>query len=383
MDVRLLTAGEMEEAIRLADGTFRGDDRPSLSDSSPNVFSKSLGQAAGGFADGRLVSFAGLVPSVVRIGAARLHVYSYGAVCTHPDYRGKGLASSILDFAKRHIRRADASLLLVSGGRSLYTNAGCYPFGMFRRFTLLPEHTPHLAKRESSGISCRTADAADWFRLGDMSAAKPVHYEQSVWDMALLHQARAVPSMQRLDQVTIIAEKEGEAVAFCVLGLRRIGEEPGKRSDSVIEWGGRAEDVCSLLRFALSHKLTDRLDIGVSWHEEEMAELLGGTGAAWTEEQNSGTVHIACAEKLFRQLRPYWEQISGRPGTVPAVRSLTDGTFEVVADDCSPLLCNGEQLVSLLFDKEPKELTLDEQWRSAASTYFPIPFPYTKGLNYV
>ncbi|MEF3302353.1 GNAT family N-acetyltransferase [Paenibacillus sp. GYB003] len=383
MDIRLLTPEETEEAIRLADGTFRGDGRPSLAVSSPKLFSPGLGQSIGGFAGGRLVSFAGLVPSVVRVGAARLQVYSYGAVCTHPDFRGKGIASAVLDYAKLHVRRADASLLLVSGTRSLYTSAGCFPFGTFRNYTLLPEHGPLLASRLSPEAGCRTTDAADWFRLRRLSAEKPAHYEQSLWDLADLLRAKGVASMRRMEQIALIAEQDGEATAFCVLALKREGDGSGARNGFVIEWAGGAGGFCSLLRHALETKLADRLDVTVSWHETEVAELLGDIGAESAEADNSGTVHIADAEKLFRQLQPYWEQRAGRGAVMPAVRLGAEGACEVTLDGCRPAVLNAKQLASLVFDKEPEGLPPDAEWRRRAASWFPIPFPYTKGLNYV
>ncbi|MDF2718580.1 MAG: family N-acetyltransferase [Paenibacillus sp.] len=383
MDIRLLTGGDMKEAIGLVDQTFRNDDRPSLAASSPKVFSGSLGQAIGGYAGERLVSFAGLVPAVVRVGEALLQVYSYGAVCTHPDFRGRGYASLILDYAKRHIDKAGASLLLVSGTRSLYTDAGCHPFGAFRKHTLTADRAETLATRLSPAVRCRVADAADWFRLRRLSASRSVHYEQSVWDLADLHAAAAVTSMQRMEQTTLIAERDGEAVAFCVLAMKRAGVDyAAGRNSYVLEWAGRAEDVCAILLHVLKDGLADKLDITVGWHEADMERLLAGGGTA-AEESNSGTVHIANPARLFEQLRPYWDRAAGIGGEVPTVRVHADGACTVAIGSRVSAALDPSRLTALLFDKEPEGLASESEWRDAAAPFLPVPFPYTKGLNYV
>lgn len=382
MDIRTLTGGDMKEAILLVDQTFRNDDRPSLALSSPKVFSGSLGQAIGGYEGGRLVSFAGLVPSIIRVGEARLQVFSYGAVCTHPDFRGRGYASLLLDYAKRHVDKAGASILLVSGTRSLYTDAGCHPFGAFRRHTVSADRTEALAPRLSPGVQCRLADAADWFRLQELSASRSVHYEQSVWDLADLHAAAAVTSMQRMEQTTLIAERDGKAVAFCVLALLRDGTDYGARNSYVLEWAGRAEDVCAIVLHALANGLADRLDITVGWQEEEMERLLAGAGTS-ADECNSGTVHIVNPAALLEQLRPYWDRAADIEGDVPQVRVGEDGTCIIAIGSCERVALNSAQLTALLFDKEPEGLAPDREWLDAAAPFLPIPFPYTKGLNYV
>ncbi|TMV48149.1 GNAT family N-acetyltransferase [Paenibacillus mesophilus] len=382
MDIRLLTNGDIQEAIGLVDRTFRNDDRPSLAVSSPKVFSGSLGQAVGGYVEGKLVSFAGLVPSIVRVGEARLLVYSYGAVCTDPDFRGRGCASLILDYAKRHIDKAGASLLLVSGNRSLYTDAGCHRFGAFRKHTLSVDGAEAFASRLAPGVRCRAADLADWFRLRELSAGIDVRYERSVWDLADLHAAAAVTSMQRMEQTTLIAERNGKAVAFCVLALKRDGVDYGARNSYVLEWAGPAVDVCAIVQYALANGLADKLDITVGWQEREMERLLDGIGTA-ADEDNSGTVHIVSPARLFEQLRPNWERTAGAGGEVPTVRGRPDGSWSVAIGSRESEALDLASLTALLFDHEPEGPASDREWRDAAARFLPVPFPYTKGLNYV
>jgi hypothetical protein len=264
----------------------------------------------------------------------------------------------------------------------LYTDAGCHRFGAFRKHTLSADRAETLASRLSAAASCRAADAADWFRLRELSASRPVHYEQSVWDLADLHAAGAVTSMQRMEQTTLIAERDGEAVAFCVLALKRAGIDYADRNSYVLEWAGRAEDVCAILLHVLKDGLADKLDITVGWHEQDMERLLAGGGTA-AEESNSGTVHIVNPARLFEQLRPYWDRAAGIGGEVPTVRAHSDGACSVAIGGRDSGALDPARLTALLFDKEPEGLASESEWLAGAAPFLPVPFPYTKGLNYV
>ncbi|WP_187274462.1 GNAT family N-acetyltransferase [Paenibacillus sp. N3.4] len=81
-EIRLLQPGEWQAAIQLADKTFRNVGEDSMGIAFTHVFSPSLHQSYGLFIEGEIVSFIGLVPEIMRIGAAKLNVYAIGAVCT-------------------------------------------------------------------------------------------------------------------------------------------------------------------------------------------------------------------------------------------------------------------------------------------------------------
>ncbi|NHN32629.1 GNAT family N-acetyltransferase [Paenibacillus agricola] len=388
--IRFLRQDEMAAAVALADSVFRTDGRASMGASLPKVFSCSLLQAVGCFSDGVLVSFAGFVPSVVQIGGARISVYSYGAVCTHPTYRGRGHARAILEFAKQQAERAGASLLLVSGELPLYIKAGCCLFGTTGTYRLLSGHLADLASSRSSDLVCREASSADWFRLHQLAAARPVGFEQSLWDIADLMKAEALASIRRLRHRTFIAERSGVPVAFCVFALKP--KEYADRSIALasvnaigggfaIEWAGEDKAVVSLLLHVMEKEAVQQLEAVIPWQEKSLARLLEpaflGTG------KNQGTVYVLNAKRLFEQLGPYWTGQGVSPGLLPTVRAVEDRMFELsVGERLLPVL-NRQQLVSLLFDSEGEEDRSSYEWKRAAGACFPLPFPYTKGLNFI
>ncbi|MNR35949.1 hypothetical protein D3C85_1538260 [compost metagenome] len=118
----------------------------------------------------------------------------------------------------------------------------------------------------------------------------------------------------------------------------------------------------------------------IPWQEKSLAQLLKpaflGLG------RNQGTVHIVNAERLFEQLTPYWTDQEASD-VLPVVRTVDSKTFELSIGGRPWHELNGQELVSLLFECEAGDSGHKDEWRNVANPYFPLPFPYTKGLNFV
>ena len=89
----------------------------------------------------------------------RLRVAHLGAVCTHPDYRQRGLAGRILADALQRLHGDGTAVVFISRGRGLYQRLGARAFGDLRRAALTP---PGLAAAgvEASGLSWSARSAA-------------------------------------------------------------------------------------------------------------------------------------------------------------------------------------------------------------------------------
>lgn len=377
-DILPLQVDELKDAIQLADDTFRDDEQISMGAGFPNVFSESLiGHSHGAFVDQQLVSFLGLVPSVIHIGEARLNIFSLGAVCTHPDHRGQGYASAILDQQLRHIDQAQASLLLVSGGRSLYTRVGCSPFGAVTRYTVDSGVAQHLLEsRSKAKMTIREWQPADLLGLAEVAASRTVRYEQSTWDLALLIRAEALASCMKLHHKVLVAEQDGRISAFTVVGVPYTGQN---RQPVTFEWAGDPDIVTALLASAVQRYDLKSLDIPVPWHERGLLDTL--SACRTKQEKNVGTVKITDPERLIAQLRPYLRAKNRTRGDALSVRALREGQTEVRLGGHSATLDSAE-MVSLILDPEPT-VKVSGPLQQALADLFPIPFPFTGGLNYV
>ncbi|WP_168118543.1 GNAT family N-acetyltransferase [Paenibacillus sp. HB172176] len=375
-NIRLLQAGEVEEAIRLADSVFRDDEQVSMREAFPSVFSKSLKQSYGAFEEGKLVSFMGFVPSIVQIESARLHIYSIGAVCTHPDARGKGYASQLMTAVLSHANEAGAALILVSGNRSLYTRSACYPFGSVKRYSLDENHR-ELPLNDQQ-ITVREWRPADLFKLTELARIRTAYYEQSVTDLAGLIHASAYASNLKMEHTVLVAEKLGECAAFAVIAVP--GDKSAHRTPFVVERAGDATATATLLAQALKFNTQSKLDIAINWYESELNEAFQFIPNK--PEQNSGTIHVVNVNHLNAQLRPYLEarsrNISGvDESSIPQIMQMenSEGMYKMLFPNQPAVFLDGAGLVACLFDPPANN--------NDYSPYFPVPFPYTVGLNYI
>jgi GNAT superfamily N-acetyltransferase len=380
-EIRLLSSSdEYEEAVRLSNETFRDAEQISMKEAYPKVFSPSLGQSFGLFVDGRLISFIGLVPSVVRIGAAELNVYSVGSVCTAPAYRGRGYAGAILKRIQEHIDQAGASLLLVSGYGGIYEKAGCHRFGDVTRFTLEDESARKvLSAHLSEDVRVRELQPTDWFAVKKVASERAIRFEQSVWDLAETIHAGAMASNSKQRNKVWVTEQAGNVTAFAVISVP--GEVKTKGSPYAIEWAGDAKAAACLFAHALLKEQLTQLYVPVPWHDREVLSILNQAGCAVTREKLLGTVHIVNPSRLLRQAAPYLEQKNDERFRQLNVTKLGKGRYQVDCGECT-LTLNDEELISLFFDVELK-LSMPDSAKANLRSLFPLPFPNTSGLNYV
>ncbi|MFC5528097.1 GNAT family N-acetyltransferase [Cohnella yongneupensis] len=378
-DVRMLTKSEMKEAISLADATFRDAEQPSMAGAFPFIFSDcSMQVSFAAFENGQLVSFMGLVPWIVRIGDARLRVFSLGSVCTHPDARGRGTATEVLRAVYDYIRRAGASLLLVSGYRKLYTRSGCAPFGRVRRYAWDEEAANRVLSVEGGPSSrMREMEHADLFALYEIASARCVRYDLGVNELATLLKAEALASCMKVKHRIMVFEEEGIVKAFAVFGVAA----DFSRRGVVLEYGGDPDKVMRLVGQAIRSFPVAGVDFPVPWYETELQDQLALAGLPYSEEDHLGTINIVDGNALMEQLRPWLESRDSEASSALNIVRLEDGAWQLQAGD-QRIRLTADELIKFVFDCSSAEVK-EPEVPIRLKTLFPVPFPYTAGLAYV
>jgi GNAT superfamily N-acetyltransferase len=378
--IRFIEDNDLKDAINHADVTFRKDGQKSMVQSFPKIFSPALGQSMGLFVDGELASFHGLVPSIVWTGGARIGAYSLGAVYTRPEYRGQGYATQLLQAVKAHAANAGASLLFVSGARTLYTREGCGKFGASAKFAIDPGNEESLrgaGTGKASDLSIREWQPADLLELQRLAQLRPVRFEQSVWDLADLFYSGAWASLTNQRHVVLVAERAGRLAAWCTFGIP--GEIEPRNVPMAVEWAGETGDVLALMLHARKAYRLQRLLVNVPWHEAELGELLSPLESK--PEKNTGTVCIVEAERLANDLHPFFRQRDAELSEGVAIRTTADQRHEVEIGGKTSRPLTPHELVTLMFDPEPA-VELDPEFAELAARLLPIPLPYAKALNF-
>ncbi|MRH41180.1 GNAT family N-acetyltransferase [Aquibacillus halophilus] len=370
VEVRHLKKEEMEAAIRLSDQTFRDSERTSMGTAFPQIFTPSmLNHSFGAFVDGKLVAFMGLLPAVINLGKAKISVYSLGSVCTAIDYRGQGIASQMLEEISEFLQKTEASLLLVSGDRTLYRKAGCFPFGQLTRFTY--KGSSYIPSKDLNISEMETSDLLGMVRVAEK---REVAYQQGLLDFSELIEAEAYASNIKLSHKVLVNKSEGLISSFLVVGLPH--HSSVNRTAIAIEWAGEVDELESLLAYAVETYQLDEIEVPVPWQDQVLLENLSSLPNQ--KVKNQGTIKVIDAKCLLQQIYPYVkEKFKGN------VRFKTDenGCVEVITPTVTETL-SPEELISFLFNVDAIDKSV-VKLQQATNNAFPIPFPNTAGLNYL
>jgi predicted N-acetyltransferase YhbS len=388
--IRPIRKEELHEAVALADRVFRPDERKSMGDSLPKMFSPSLQQGIGCFHQGQLVSYAGMVPTIVRIGEAQVSAYSYGAVCTDVRYRGQGYASRILAYAKRYAEQAGASLFFVSGELPIYVEAGFQPFGryscyIFRaRSGTVPATTLEQQTDASSDIGIRELEAKDWLRLYRLAQQRAIAFEQSVWDLADLIEAGAIAAIRHWEQRVWLVSRDGIESGFIVLAYdKKAPGEGEQRHGQIIEWAGSLELIsASLEKLMVSLELME-VTLYADAKEQGKVAVSDAVEVSVQAIRNAGTVRVCDPQQLCAEVAPYWRELGIHPDRQPSIRRDEEGSVRIVVGALQSRPLGDAEVAPYLFGQAWADNEENRELREALDDCFPIPLPYTKGLNFV
>ncbi|WP_318615568.1 GNAT family N-acetyltransferase [Sporosarcina sp. YIM B06819] len=368
MEIRQLKPAEFEQAIQLADDTFREQGHTSMGEAFPHVFSPQLQQSFGAFDGDRLVSFMGLVPATIQIGEASLTVYSLGAVCTHEEYRKQGISTKILKEIYRYINHAAASLLFVSGDRGMYMRNQCYHFGKTYSY-LINKSTVNKAGYVGE---IRRGQPADLFQIDRIKRATQVRFDNSIWEWQVLLEASGFASIFKMKQSLYVASQDGVIEGYVVMGMPT--ENSTKEQAIVTEWGGDSKAIYGILLNLLENDVVSEIELTIPWHEKLREEL---SAYPYKEIQNAGTIHIVNAARLIDQLMPYVYDKNPIVAQNLTVETLEDDHVIFRYHKESKISLGVDELVALLFDPHGGSAFV------ALQTIFPIPLPHTEGLYFV
>lgn len=173
---RAARADELDSVIAHANRVFRrGRQGGDMGREFPTLFCPDRLEQLRIFArDGQCVSLIGAVVSDVVLLGCSLKVVCIGAVSTDEAHRGHGLAGRALDDAVRFAVGRGASIMLISGRRSLYVRRGAHSVGRRCVYRIAADRLPPTdGELEVSEVTAETAAAA--LRLFE---AEPIRFRR-------------------------------------------------------------------------------------------------------------------------------------------------------------------------------------------------------------
>lgn len=382
MNIKIMESPSLSQAVKLSDRIFlKQPEQPSMGISFPMIFEPGISHSYGAFdAEGKLAAFMGLVPFTIRAETAMLKVFSIGSVCTDPDNRGKGLAGELLNQCKAHAERSDASLIFVSGARSLYTRADCRYFGRAMQHRLTPQYAEQLGRKLQPSYLVREMTPEDIFKIHGLIEKRSAAYVSSANELDKLLGASAFANVIRLEQKILVAEQNGSLAAFAIIGVPGATMTPS-RSATLIEWAGDEEAAAYVLSEAFNHYDLQELLVSLPWQDRGLSSILEAAGSEVQNMRNSGTLYLVNGRELLRQIAPLLpEEAAG------VLQAQGDHGPYLYKQGEETITLDDEGLLSLLFDPESPYRSTSEKTSDTTDHSFtlrPIPLPYTEGLQYI
>lgn len=270
-----LNKSDLDNAVKLASDVFSND----MGKCFPVFLSeKNIENLMGVKDDGKIVAFMGLMPAKISIYGHTLKVGLLGSVCTDPDYRGKRLASKILEIMEKKSIEDGLAAYIISGRRGLYERFGAVDVGRFHTSRVFPVG-------EDAGV--RIATEEDIELILSIHAEKPVRYMRNYADFKEIFKSGRI--------VTRPSETYIKGESYCTFS--KVRDE-----FHALEFGGLREDILTIIKTVTSKKnenyCTIHFSDGFDYLPEE-TKVLGGTAK------------IISSSNFFDQMEGYFmERIS-------------------------------------------------------------------------
>ena len=179
---RALRADEWDQLDRLESAVFRPEmfrDYPQLFDEANRDNLRVVSE------DGKVVSHVGMTERAASLAGCRIDVCCIGAVATYQEYRGRGFASAAFQDCCAKAAADGVDVMLISGGRGLYTRVGCRQVGQDWDVAFAPGQAASALSSHPATLVPATA--------ADIPALRALHQQEAVrflrpredWEMAL------------------------------------------------------------------------------------------------------------------------------------------------------------------------------------------------------
>ncbi|MDQ2732547.1 MAG: GNAT family N-acetyltransferase [Armatimonadota bacterium] len=379
---RSVQPAEFDSLMDLVDTVFKGGQPGTMLAEYPHLFNADNVQNLHVIAeDGKIVSHVGTtIQNAVFLGCS-LRVGNVGAVSTHPDYRGRGYAGGCFQHACSEAHAQGVDLMLISGDRRLYRDAGCRPVGLDKEFTITRSAAGALnTSAGSEAISVERFSQEHLPAIRRLYENEPVRYLRPLeeWQMVI----REEKTTQHNSRLWVV-RRNGNIAAYA-------GMYPPRQNRTAVieEFAGDRSALIGGLYELMNLNELDALDIHVQSYDLALLSFLGSLGKGRAVPA-SGTQLLINFPQMMGRLRPLMEE---RIGTAEASKlSFTaDNDQYVFAYEGDPVVTTSRAgAIQLIFGaQEPPEWEWSTdggasvRGQEALRGIFPIP-ALVYGFSYV
>ncbi len=296
---------ELPNLIALTDSVFRADAHTSMGDDFPLLFHRdNLDDLRVFVDDGVPVSHVGMFRRDIVLAGTRHRSCSIGAVCTHPDYRGRGLASRLVEEVRGICREAGVDIFLISGGRGLYTRLGFVNVGGYRFYSVEKEAAP-----EDRSFRMRPWEPSDVAAFVRMHSAERTRFVREPSDFRTLLEAGRIHD-GRADTRAVCQPGSDEPVAYVTYklpGAKRVADD----ALEIDEMAGSRAAVVGAMHALFEEYGVARVIIDCLDSDGEMRAFAQSYGWSARPHGFMGTVGIVDPDRFWRSCEDLFRERLG------------------------------------------------------------------------
>jgi GNAT superfamily N-acetyltransferase len=259
-------------------------------------------------ADGKVVCHVGFTERPANLAGCRVDVACIGAVATLEEYRGRGYASLAFQDACDVAASDGIDVMLISGGRGLYTRVGCRAVGQDWSFSLTPDEAPRLqavpAVAGAGGYALAPVGPERIEALRALYQREPVRFLRPLRDWEMAFDCGVV--MNTASDFWAVSDGETILAYLIVHQPDKVRRRPDDLLPvRVVEHAGERALVAAALPRLLAHYGAGRLTVHVQGSDPALKALLTAGGLEGTPAAASGTLRVINFRQLMERCRPY------------------------------------------------------------------------------
>ena len=361
---RALRPEEHPTAMRFVDSIFRPENPQAMEAEYSHVFDKkNIENMRVIVKDDEVISHTAIFNSTLRSGDLVFKIGGISAVGTHPDYRGKGLASEVMRDCINVMRESGCHLsFLWTDRHGFYRNLGYEPSGSFCLFK------PPDSILSGASPDCEVVEYSPE-RLPEIIQ---IHDRDYYYTERTPQEYEIYFSLPRVQ--TLLALRDGKASAYAVIGKGR--DLPG----FIHDWGGEPRDLLRLARELATLSKTEDIYFLAPAHENDLTSFLidMNVPSVFMNLVMLNVIDVGGASSIVSD---YVSSRMGRDFQIvqdPSGLKMKVGREEAYIEP-------GRMLASVLFGPEPPSSYLKDfpqDMLSALDRALPIPF-FIWGLDWV
>ncbi|NTW95178.1 MAG: GNAT family N-acetyltransferase [Erysipelotrichaceae bacterium] len=299
------------------------------------------------------------------LGLVKLKLASIGAVSTHPDFRGRGIASTLLLCAEKKMIEEEIDVIVISGDLHIYKQFGADHLSLLAQFDL-----PKV-QSDTTITSYLDKDLDAYY---EFYLQHPFRFERTKEEFKRLSKAVITPDPWESSYFHGIYLND-KLTGYCVLNVR------GNATTGMIrEFAG---DPKSLLD--VSGKLMDahhlkQLHLELV-HNDPLVRSFSELGVAHHHQAFESTIKIVDFNRFIDRLQDYFEYVLGDDHDALFIRYYDQKYhFKYKDQEYSP--SDFKEASHILFGPYENEDLLQTELGDLLQQLFPLPFVYTSNMNY-